>query len=258
MPHEELQLPARVLVTGAAGGIGAALVGRLTRAGVEVIATDRCEEPSRALQGSGAGRWIRADVGARAGREALVEATRSLGVGPLGGVVHVAGILDAAGWDTIDESQVEHLFAVNLLAPFFLTRALLPLLATDASVVLLGSVAGLRASPRTLFYAASKAALRNLGASLAVALQPHGVRVNVVAPGLIETPLTRGLNQQLARERGVSVGQIEAERLQPIPAGRAGTVDEVVSACLFLLSPTSAYCTGMTLHPTGGVMAGVI
>ena len=262
MPQEVQDLPARVLVTGAAGGIGAALVRRLVRAGVEVIATDLGDQPPGATgpasESPAARQWISADLSLRAGRAALVDAVNGSHGALIGGFVHVAGILDPADWEAIDESQVEHLLAVNLQAPFFLTRALLPAFAGDASIVLMGSVAALRASPRTPFYAASKAALRNLCASLALALQPHGIRVNVVAPGLIDTPLTDGLNRRLAAERGVTVAQIETERAQPIPAGRAGTVDEVVSACLFLLSRQASYCTGMTVHPTGGVMAGVI
>lgn len=262
MPQEALDLPARVLVTGAAGAIGAALVQRLVRAGTVVIATDLGDAPGGAPDGDRAQHWVRADLGDRAGREAVVDAVRAACDGPaqapLGGFVHVAGILDAAEWDAIEEAEVERLFAVNLQAPFFLTRALRPAFAADASVVLLGSIAALRASPKTPFYAASKAALRNLGASLAMALQPQGVRVNVVAPGLIDTPLTDGLNERLARERGVTVAQIAAERAQAIPAGRAGTVDEVASACCFLLSRQASYCTGLTLHPTGGVMAGAI
>jgi NAD(P)-dependent dehydrogenase (short-subunit alcohol dehydrogenase family) len=125
-------------------------------------------------------------------------------------------------------------------------------------VVLMGSIAAVRASPKTPFYAASKAALRNLGASLAMILQPRGMRVNVVAPGLIDTPLTDALNLRLAGERGLAVAQVAAERAQAVPAGRAGTPDEVVSACLFFLSRQASYCTGTTLHPTGGVWAGTI
>ena len=262
MPQEVLDLPTRVLVTGAAGGIGAALVRRLVLAGVAVIGSDLGERPGSAgrlaTDGHVAQQWVRADLSLRAGRAALVEAITAAGGAPIGGFIHVAGILDPADWDNIDEAQVEHLFAVNVHAPFFLARALLPVFAPEASVVLMGSIAALRASPRTPFYAASKAALRNLGASLALALQPHGVRVNVVAPGLIDTPLTDRLNRRLAGERGLTVAQIEAERAQPIPAGRAGTVDEVVSACLFLLSRQASYCTGTTVHVTGGAMAGVI
>lgn len=190
-PQEALDLPARVLVTGAAGGIGAALVRRLARAGVEVIGTDLGDAPQPTPgepAGPAAHRWIRADLGQRGGRELLVSALTGPHAAPLGGFVHVAGILDPAEWDTIDEDQAERVFALNLHAPFFLARALLPVFTADASVVLMGSISALRASPKTPFYAASKAALRNLGASMALALQPRGIRVNVVAPGSSTPP----------------------------------------------------------------------
>lgn len=91
----------------------------------------------------------------------------------------------------------------------------------------MGSIAALRASPRTPFYASSKAARRNLGASMALALH---------------------------------VARIETDRALPIPAGRAATVDEVVSPCrfLFLLSRQSSDCTGTTIYPTSGMRDGVI
>lgn len=254
LAQEALELPTRVLVTGAAGGIGAAVVDRLLRAGVRVTATDLGGPPASAhLNGC---HWIHADLATTGGREVLLDQVLGTGTEPFGGLVHVAGMLDPVDWDQITEAQVERLLAVNLQAPFFLTRGLLPVLASDASVVLMGSISALRASPKTPFYAASKAALRNLGASLAMILQPLGMRVNVVAPGLIDTPLTDALNLRLARERGLTVEEVVAERTQAIPAGRAGTPDEVASACLFFLSRQASYCTGTTLHTTGGVWAG--
>jgi NAD(P)-dependent dehydrogenase (short-subunit alcohol dehydrogenase family) len=257
MAQEQLDLPSRVLVTGAAGGIGAALVRRLLAAGAEVVATDQADQPPHDAGLAQPGcTWIRADLATSAGRQGLIDHLVHGSAQPLDGLVFVAGLLDPVDWDQITEEQVERLFALNVLAPYFLVRGLLPGLARQASVVLMGSIAALRASPKTPFYAASKAALRNLGASMALLLQPRGMRVNIAAPGLIDTPLTDALNLRLAHERGVTVAQVAAERAQAIPAGRAGSADEVVSACLFLLSRQASYCNGATLHPTGGVWAG--
>jgi D-sorbitol dehydrogenase (acceptor) len=244
-----LDLPARVLVSGAAGGIGGAIARQLAKAGCEVVGTDRGPRPH-----GFAGAWTSADIASAAGREAI-----AVGAGDgLGGVVLAAGVLDPAGWRDIDEAQAAAVFAVNLFGPAFLMRALEPRLADGASVVLIGSIAGLRASPATPFYAASKAALRNMAASLAAMLQPRGIRVNTVAPGLIDTPLTAGLNDELARRRGLDVGAIVAERAAAIPMGRAGTSGEVADAVLYLLSRQSSYLTGSTLNATGGVLAGSI
>lgn len=248
MPAWTLDLPTRVLVSGAAGGIGGAVARRLVAAGSAVLGTDRGAAP-----GGWSGPWIAADL---TDATSYAEIAETAG-GSFGGVVLAAGILDGADWDAIAPEAALNLLNVNLVAPYFLLRALLPLLAPDSSVVVVGSIAGLRGSPATPFYAASKAGLRNLAASLALLLQARRIRVNVVAPGLIDTPLTDALNVTLAQKRNLSVEAIAAERAVAIPLGRAGTADEVADSCLYLLSRQSAYMTGSTLFSAGGVLAGI-
>ncbi|SFZ84258.1 3-oxoacyl-[acyl-carrier protein] reductase [Devosia enhydra] len=241
-------LPGRVLVTGAAGGIGLAVAEALIAAGVSVIGSDRRERPEGI-----ACDWIAADVATPAGRAAIAEAA-----GSIDGLVLTAGIIDAKGWAESDEAEAERILAVNLLAPFFLVRALDRLIADAGAIVVIGSIAATRGSPLTPIYAASKAGLHNLSASLALALAPRGIRVNVVAPGLIDTPLTDALNDRLAGIKGLSVDEIGRERVAGIPMGRMGTSREVADAVLHLLSDGARYTTGATLYPTGGVMAGAI
>lgn len=250
MAQMQLDLPGRVLVSGAAGGIGGAIAAKLAAAGVDVIGTDLRPVPQD-WQG---GQWIEADLATDAGRTALIEAIDD----KIDGVVMAAGMLDPADWQRLDVAGAETLLRVNLLAPFFLVRALADRMNAGGAVVLMGSIAGARAAPATPLYAASKAALRNLGASLALLLQERAIRVNVAAPGLIDTPLTSGLNAELAERRGVSVETVVAERALPIPMGRAGTSEEVADTCLFLLSRQASYLTGSTLYATGGVLAGSI
>lgn len=248
MASAVLDLPSRVLVSGAAGGIGGAVARRLQAAGTAVVGSDRQASPT-----AWPGQWITANLD-EAGAPAQIAARLD---GKLDGVVLAAGVLDGADWDAIEPEAALRLLTVNLVAPYFLVRALLPHLAVGSSVVFIGSVAGLRGSPATPFYAASKAGIRNLGASMALLLQPLGIRVNVVAPGLIDTPLTDGLNIALAEKRGLSVEAIAAERAAAIPLGRSGNVDEIADTCLYLLSRQSTYMTGSTLFATGGVLAGI-
>lgn len=249
-PCVPLNLPAKVLVTGAAGGIGSAIGAQLHTAGCEVTGVGRASEPPANWRGI----WIGADIASETDRQRIKSAA---GDG-IGGLVFAAGILDGASWETLSEDAAVRVLAVNLLAPFFLTRSLLPQMTQDASIVVIGSIAGMRASPATPLYAASKAGLRNLSSSLALLLQPQGVRVNVLAPGLIDTPLTTQLNMDLARERNLDAESVAADRAAAIPMGRAGTTEEVADACLFLLSAQSTYFTGATLFPTGGALAGSI
>lgn len=248
MPSSTLDLPGRVLVSGAAGGIGGAISRQLATAGTTVVGSDRDAAPD-----SWRGPWIAADLADTTSYDEIAERAG----GAFDGVVLAAGILDGAEWDAIAPDAALRLLTVNLVAPYFLLRALMPRLAEGSSVVVVGSIAGLRGSPATPFYAASKAGLRNLAASLALLLQPRGIRVNVVAPGLIDTPLTSGLNVVLAKKRGVTTEVVAAERAAAIPLGRAGSADEVADTCLYLLSRQSAYMTGSTLFSTGGVLAGI-
>jgi len=243
------RLPGLVLVTGAAGGIGGAIVARLAAAGVEVVATDLRIPP-----GPRHGRWVAADLADDAGRAAVAAAVPE----GLGGIVHAAGLLDPGPWDMVGAEAAARILAVNVVAPLLLVQALAGRLEPGGAVVFLGSVAGARAAPDTAVYAASKAALRNLAGTLAVALAPRGVRVNTLAPGLIDTPLTAGLDIRLAAARGQTPAAVAAARAAAVPAGRAGTAEEVADACLWLLGAGAAYVSGATLYATGGALAGAI
>ncbi|MCZ8097605.1 MAG: SDR family NAD(P)-dependent oxidoreductase [Burkholderiales bacterium] len=252
-PAASIPLPHTVLVTGAAGGIGSAIVTALALAGVRVTATDR-SSPGPALAGLANVAWLQADMTSAADRARIVGAA-----GPrVEGVVHAAGLIDGAPWDAMEEEAIQRILSVNVVSPALLLRDLGPALADGGAVVLVGSIAARRASPNALFYAASKAALHSVGASLAVALAGRGIRVNVLAPGLIDTPLTDQLNDRLAREAGRPPDEVARARAQGIPAGRLGSPDDIAALCLQLLSGASGYVSGATLFATGGVLAGAI
>jgi NAD(P)-dependent dehydrogenase (short-subunit alcohol dehydrogenase family) len=232
------------------GAIGGAIARRLAECGVNVVATDL--RPASELSPNT--RWVTAHLTKTEGRATLVTAID----GSLGGLVYAAGILDPASWDAVSEEDFSRIFAVNVKAPFLLIRALRSRLALDASIVLVGSIAGERGSPNAAAYAASKATLRNLAATLALALAPDRVWVNTLAPGLIDTPLTDALNHRLASAAGREADDIGEERRAAVPIGRLGTVDEIADACLYLIGDGARYLTGATLFATGGVLAGTI
>lgn len=242
-------VPRTYLVTGAAGGIGGAICERLLAAGHDVVATAR--RPGEARDRL---RWAAADLATEEGRAAVVAAC----TGGIDGIVTAAGVLDAQPWDRIEANEIHHLFSVNLVSPFLLVRDLAGLVRPGGAIVMVGSIAAVRSAPATPIYASSKAALHNLAASLSALMQPRGVRVNVLAPGLIDTPLTDSLNAELAAAQKVDVETVRRARTQPIPMGRAGTPEEVANSCLFLLGDQSTYMTGATLFMTGGAMAGSI
>jgi acetoacetyl-CoA reductase/3-oxoacyl-[acyl-carrier protein] reductase len=227
-----------VLVCGAAGGIGAAVTGLLARAGARVAALDLPGRPAPA----GAELGLEADVG-RA--EDCAEAVRrtEAHLGRLDGLVHCAGITrDAVLWK-MDDAAWRDVLRVNLDSAFYLLRAAAPRLraAGDAAVVLVSSINGERGKFGQANYAASKAGLVGLARTAAREFGRFGVRVNVVAPGLIDTPLTAGLSEEHRRQA-----------LAETPLGRIGRSEDVACAVLFLISPLSRHVTGQVLRVDGG------
>src|SRR5262245_66261730 len=140
----------------------------------------------------------------------------------------------AEQWDTV--------FAVNVRAHFLLCRAALPRLGKGSAIVFVSSVAGLRAGTRIPAYDAAKAALAGLGRHVALEGSRVGVRANVVAPGLIDTPLGRRATQ----------GRPGRART-PVPLGRQGTAWEIAAPVVFLLSDDASYITGPVLAVDGGL-----
>lgn len=237
-----------ILVTGAAGDIGGGIVRRLAGAGYRVIGTDI----SPARRDTACSTWIEADLARPEGRAAVVGGVE----GTLRGFVHAAGVILTQSLAEVTDSDFDLSHAVNVKAAFFLTRDLLPRFTNGSSVVMIGSVAGQRASPENLVYASTKAALRSAASSLAVALAPKGVRINVVAPGLIETATSVESTKALSRLRSTSRDDVWRARIGGIPQQRAGSVVDVANAVSWLISDESGYVTGSTLAVNGGLMAG--
>jgi NAD(P)-dependent dehydrogenase (short-subunit alcohol dehydrogenase family) len=228
----------RVLVTGAAGGLGRALVAALTESGAEVVGIDR--------QGTGS-RLITADLADAAdAQRAVAEAVELLG--GLDAVVGAAGIVD-----TVHRAATFPLDAfrrdvdVNLVAQFTVAQAALPGLtaAGRSAIVFVSSVAGQDGLPGQASYAAAKAGVLGLTRGLAAEWVGAGIRVNAVVPGLIATPKVVGLPSSV-RDR----------MLADVPMGRVASLDEVVGPVLYLLSPAAGYTTGQALRLDGGAGLG--
>jgi NAD(P)-dependent dehydrogenase (short-subunit alcohol dehydrogenase family) len=217
----------RVIVTGAEGGIGRATVATLERAGCAVAGCD-------------AGDF---DVRDRAGVEAGVAAL----VDRLGGcdaVVACAGVVDTIHRaERFSEDQWRKDVDTNLTGTFNVVRALFePLRASgDGRVVVLSSASAESGLPGQVAYTASKAGLIGMVRTLAAEWGRHGIRVNVVMPGLIATPKVRALPEPV--RQGMSAA---------LPLGRIGAPEEVAGTIAFLLSPAAAYTTGTVLRVDGG------
>ncbi|MGD9734384.1 MAG: SDR family NAD(P)-dependent oxidoreductase [Solirubrobacterales bacterium] len=236
----------RVLVTGAGSGIGRATAEHLAAEGAVPLAADVDLAGAEATAASCGGGALRLDVtDPDSWGAALAEA------GPLDGLANCAGV-DVPG-DNIEDCTPDawrRAMAVNLDGAFLATQRVARKMIEDGrsgSIVNVSSVLGIVADGETVAYGASKAAVRGLTASAALALAEHGIRCNTVHPGYIRTPMTE---RWLAELPG---GEQALTALHPI--GRLGEPADIARLIAFLISEDSSYVTGSELAVDGGYLA---
>lgn len=225
------------LVTGAAGGIGRAVVAALALDGLRVAAADR-----EAVAVDGATMSLAANLASPLECAGLVE-NAATETGGLDVLVHAAGITrDAVAWK-LSEADWDDVLAVNLSSAFHLCRAAIPLMRgrRDAAIVLVSSINGERGRFGQSAYAASKAGLHGLAKTLARETGHFGIRVNVVAPGMIATPMTAALPEGVRKHA-----------LDETCLGRLGQPADVAAAISFLCSDGARHVTGQVLRVDGG------
>jgi 3-oxoacyl-[acyl-carrier protein] reductase len=233
------------LVTGASGGIGAAIARRLARQGAVVCLSGTrkaaLEDLAREI-----GQDVHvcpADLSTPDGPQTLVDAAAAA-MGALDILVSNAGVTRDTLVMRMTDEDLEKVLAINLTAAFRLTRASLRIMMKKrwGRIIAVTSVVGTTGNAGQANYAASKAGLTGFVKAVAQEVGSRGITCNCIAPGFIETDMTAGLGEQ--RREAV---------LRSIPAGRFGHPDDVAAAAAFLASSESAYVTGQTLHVNGGM-----
>ncbi|MDB5968062.1 MAG: 3-ketoacyl-(Acyl-carrier-protein) reductase [Hydrocarboniphaga sp.] len=234
------------LITGASRGIGRAIAERLSAEGMKVVGTATSEEGARAINDwlapvGGAGRAL--DVRDAVACTALVSEVEKT-FGPITVLVNNAGItrdmialrLKDDDWSAVIDTNLTSVFRMSKLVMRGMMKQ------RFGRIINIGSVVGIMGNFGQANYAAAKAGLTGLSKSLAAELGSRNVTVNVVAPGFIETDMTRGLPDE-----------VKVKLMERVLIPRLGAVDEVASAVAFLASTESGYITGHTLHVNGGM-----
>jgi NAD(P)-dependent dehydrogenase (short-subunit alcohol dehydrogenase family) len=237
-----------VLVTGGSSGLGLAAARAFAEEGAEVIIVGRDQAAiDKAVAGIGPkASGHRADVSRVPEIAALMQAVKARH-GRLDVLFANAGIARLAPISGVTEALWDEVMQINLKGVYFTVQQALPLMAKGAAIVLNASVAADIGAAEASVYAASKAGARSLGRSLAAELVGRGIRVNVVSPGPIDTPIFDKFG--IAAD---TVNDVKKSWADAIPMKRMGTAEEVARAVLFLASSEASYITGVELLVDGG------
>jgi NAD(P)-dependent dehydrogenase (short-subunit alcohol dehydrogenase family) len=241
------------LITGAASGMGASMARIFAGEGAKVVVADVLEAEGGAVvaditRANGAALFQRLDVSSEADWKTAIEATRAA-YGRLDILVNDAGLSGSAVEDLFETAAWDRLMAVNARGVFLGMKFAIPMMKEQGggSIVNISSISGITGQREVhVGYNASKGAVRTLTKAAAVQHGADNIRVNSVHPGLMPPMRSSGRTAN---------PEIRARLLQQVPMGRAGRVEEVANAVLFLASDESSYITGAELYVDGGFLA---
>ncbi|MBL4932044.1 3-oxoacyl-[acyl-carrier-protein] reductase [Clostridium paridis] len=239
-----------IIVTGANRGIGKAIAIKLGALGANVIVNYRgneveaAEVVSEIVNAGGKAEKVKADVSKYADAEFLINEAKNI-FGEVYGLVNNAGITRDTLILRMKEEDFDAVIETNLKGAFNCSKAITPVLlkARAGRIVNISSVVGIAGNAGQVNYAASKAGIIGMTKSLAKEIGPRGITVNAVAPGFIETDMTKDLKDN-----------IKEEMIKTLPLKKLGQAEDVANAVAFLLSDESSYITGQVLNVDGGMV----
>jgi 2-hydroxycyclohexanecarboxyl-CoA dehydrogenase len=226
------------------------LAARGHRVGLLDVQSAAAHQAAEDLRETGAAAMAaQADVTDRRAVDAALEKVRAE-LGPIEIMVTAAGLDSFESFTSISLESWERTIAVNLTGTFHCLQAAVPdmLAARWGRMVTISSSSAQSGAPRMAHYVASKGGVIGLTKALALELAPHGITVNTIPPGMIDTPMLR------RAETGGDIGKIEKVAARMIPVGRAGTPEDIAAVCGFLCSDEAGFVTGQVIGVNGGMV----
>lgn len=241
------------LVTGGARGIGRAICVAMADAGAKVAVADLHENDARATASEVGGMAISMNV---ADPESIAAGVDSVETewGGIDVLVNNAGIFNMASLDKITQEDYRRQYDVNVGGTIFAAQSVVPSMKRRGGGVIINfaSQAGRRGEPNIVLYCSTKAAVISITQSLALELAKDNIRVNAIAPGVIDTPMWDVVDAQFAQYENKPLGQKKREVGEAVPLGRMGDPRDVADPCVFLASDAARYITAQTLNVDGG------
>jgi len=247
------------VVTGGARGIGQAIVERYAREGavcaVADIDLDGARKASELIQGFGGKAFpVHLDVTRPESIRAMIEAVVSR-AGGIDVLVNNAGVVEVQPIFEINEQVWERVFSVNVKGLFFTLQAVAKRMVDQergGKIINLASEAGQRAEALVIAYSATKAAVISITKCASVALIRHGINVNAISPGVVDTPMWVEVDRMFGKWRGKAVGETRRDTEREVPFGRFGKPEDLTGTAVYLATSDSDYMIGQTINVDGG------
>ena len=247
------------LLTGAGGGIGLAVARAYLAQGARCSVVDLAPAPSSVYAEAIAGfeaqaQYLAADITQLAQIDALIAAAEAH-FGPIDVLYNNAAVFDMAPLLDSSEASFDKLFAVNVKGLFFTLQKVLARMVAQGrrgAVINMASQAGRRGEALVSHYCATKAAVISYTQSAALAMAPHRIRVNAIAPGVIDTPMWAHVDSLFARYEHLPLGEKKRQVGLAVPLGYMGSPEDITGAAVFLASDEASYITAQTLNVDGG------